>query len=269
MISAIHSLKSELHDWITGVPGSLQKTKSGLQNIHNQGIQTAIKCVVGAHNMKELPDYVNFIQELPDERASLIICGMDYAGMTEEQIEKFKCNCLDVTVYLEQALELVEKIYGNSVAMKVHVSELPLCCLDPCYWSFYDMRIEANSMYDDSHWKKRTESIRDCFPMARACRECQVYSICQGIWRTQYEEYGEKAVIRINSYEYSFFDKKNRYIPMRSDFLKGGQIMKLEDRINIYSKKKGNTISFILNTDGSMERKSGVLCNRLDEWILE
>ncbi|MFC1583936.1 radical SAM/SPASM domain-containing protein [Fibrobacterota bacterium] len=56
---SVFSAESEIHDGITGVPGSLAKTVRGLELLKEQGIRLNIKCVLMKRNVKDYRGIVN------------------------------------------------------------------------------------------------------------------------------------------------------------------------------------------------------------------
>ena len=191
LVSAIHSLKSEIHDNLTGVQGSMEKTVQGLTNVRALGISVEVKCVIGCHNRTELPNYPEWVSRTIGKDSFLLFCGMDYAGMDRSLINCYKSNLLDIRPYLEQALEhgVIWLQTGH-----VKVGELPLCVLDPYYWGTVNKPFKSQGIYNDSHWKKETESVPDIWPMTEECRRCKVKPFCNGIWSAQYKEYRESTV---------------------------------------------------------------------------
>ncbi len=194
IVSAVHSLQDGRHDEVTGVKGSLEKTVSGLQNVHSLGISVYVKCIIGAHNKDELENYVEWTNRVFQNEGGLILCGMDYAGMSPDQIGQYGYNIIEITEQLEKALDKREALCAQGKGIAVRVSELPLCISDPYYWKYFDLRIDQDSRYDDSHWENQKTAVRDYYPMAAVCKQCKAQKLCPGIWRTQYEKYGEAAV---------------------------------------------------------------------------
>ena len=190
LVTAIHSPAAEEHDRVTGVRGSFEKTVQGLNNVLDIGVSVEVKCVVGGRNYQQLPFYPEWVSRTFHNHASLIFCGMDYAGMSREQIERFRVNFREVRPYLEQALDNAAEWMQPGHAV---IGEMPLCAVDPYYWGLVSAPNRAG-IYDDSHWEKEVQSVSDIRPMAKQCASCKVRNSCSGIWRTQFEEYGEDAV---------------------------------------------------------------------------
>ena len=191
LVSAVHSLDNERHDKVTGIKNSLSRTAEGLRNVLGIGITVEVKCIIGPHNFTELPNYPQWVNRNVSPDANLIFCSIDYAGMTKEQIGRYRIDFKSIRPYLEQAFDNSEKWLkaGNTAG-----AEIPLCGIDPYYWNMLIPAPATNSIYDDSHWEKETQSVSDIGPKAKKCDQCIVKGMCHGIWRTQYLEYGEDAV---------------------------------------------------------------------------
>jgi radical SAM protein with 4Fe4S-binding SPASM domain len=61
---SLYSTRADVHDFVTGVPGSFDKTVQGIRYLHELGVAVTIKAVMMNVNQAELPAYPAFAAEL-------------------------------------------------------------------------------------------------------------------------------------------------------------------------------------------------------------
>jgi radical SAM protein with 4Fe4S-binding SPASM domain len=61
---SLYSTRADVHDFVTGVPGSFDKTVQGIRNLHELGVAVTIKAVMMNVNQADLPDYPAFAAAL-------------------------------------------------------------------------------------------------------------------------------------------------------------------------------------------------------------
>lgn len=191
-LTAIHSIDPPIHDQVTGTPGSHERAVQAIHNLLEEGIAVTVKCIVGQHNYCQLPQYYQWVMDEFWGKAGICVSGMDYIGMSEEDISKYGIFYPDMKEYLERMLDLDIKCEGRPERVKV--IELPFCITDPYYWKCYlNNKLDA-TLYQDAFMERPTRRIHDFGPCAKKCESCPVNHICPGIWRTQYLRYGEDSV---------------------------------------------------------------------------
>ena len=199
--TAIHSNIPELHDKVTGSKGSHARTVAGLKNLIPMMIPFTVKQVISKWNYKMLPDFVDFVFREFGPFASLTLCGMDFCGMDEHEIDEVGVSYKEIGKYLETALDMVlsiRKQFGGFP--QVTVADLPLCCVDPYYWGFFTKVSRGKlSQYSaprntDSSVKSDSSVDNDCDIYFNECRSCCVAEYCPGVWSSAYKYFGESVV---------------------------------------------------------------------------
>lgn len=202
--TAIHNNIPELHDRVTAVAGSFDRTVQGLKNLISFGIPFTVKQVISRWNYRNLPEFVDFIYREYGPFASLTLCGMDFCGMNPEEINEVEVPYREVGPYLEKALEMIMSIRRQFGGFPlVTVTDLPLCCVDPYYWGFFTKvsrgalsRYSAPEMADGEIVS--SENVEnDCDVYCEGCAGCCVSDYCPGIWSSAYKYYGEAAVVPV------------------------------------------------------------------------
>ena len=61
---SLYSTRAEVHDFVTGVPGSFERTVAGIRHLRRAGVSVTIKTVVMNLNQHEIDAYVAFATEL-------------------------------------------------------------------------------------------------------------------------------------------------------------------------------------------------------------
>jgi radical SAM protein with 4Fe4S-binding SPASM domain len=61
---SLYSTRADVHDFVTGVPGSFTKTVQGIRYLHELGVAVTIKAVMMSVNEAELPEYPAFAAAL-------------------------------------------------------------------------------------------------------------------------------------------------------------------------------------------------------------
>lgn len=204
VVSAIHSLHPQLHDQVTGVKGSFERTIQGLKNVLSLQIPVTIKQCVSAWNYTELPDFVDFIFREFGSYVSMTICGMDFCGMTDSETRDVAVGYKAMGPYIEKMLDLVDDLRKRFSAFpRFSVCDLPLCAVDPYYWRYYS---KSSRRTLEQYSAPTSENAQigssynvgsDCDAYFQACSSCAANEWCPGVWRTAYQYFGESEASAI------------------------------------------------------------------------
>ena len=203
--TAIHSDQSEMHDRVTKVSGSFERTVQGLRNVISIGIPVTVKQVISNWNYQRLPDFVDFCFREFGPNVSMTLCGMDFCGMKADQINEVAVGYRAIGPFLEKALDLVISLREKMRAFpQFTVTDLPLCCVDPYYWGFF-VKVSRRELsqysapVDNAGQVVSNQQVRnDCDVFFEACRSCCVAQHCPGVWRTAYEYFGNEEACSIH-----------------------------------------------------------------------
>jgi radical SAM protein with 4Fe4S-binding SPASM domain len=61
---SLYSTRAEVHDFVTGVPGSFERTVAGVRHLRHAGVAVTIKTVIMNVNQHEIDAYIAFANEL-------------------------------------------------------------------------------------------------------------------------------------------------------------------------------------------------------------
>ena len=205
--TALHSIHPKKHDLVTSSKGSYERTVTGLLNVMSFGMNVTVKQVVSKWNYQELPQFVDFCFGKFGPRVSMTLCGMDFCGMKPEQIDKVAIDYKSIGPYLEKALDFVVSLRKRFNAFPhFSIADLPLCCVDPYYWSYF-LKVSRGELSQYSAPRGEEGSVSNsgsvvgsCDVFFNECKKCGVSDHCPGVWRTAYEYFRDDVVsaVRVN-----------------------------------------------------------------------
>jgi MoaA/NifB/PqqE/SkfB family radical SAM enzyme len=187
VMTAVHSMFPEVHDQITGVPGSFPGVIQAIHNLLTLGVEVTVKCILSKLNYKQLPQYVRWLSEEFHGEVSLCISGMDYIGMSPAEKEEYMLDYRDAVPYLEELFQG----YGSDPHMvkKIVLIELPLCMTDEKNWHYFQNTRIGEQLYQDAYMNYPTRRCHDFTTDYGECQTCREKSNCPGVWNEQYKTY--------------------------------------------------------------------------------
>lgn len=192
IVTAIHSSYPEVHDEITGVPGSLLDSLKGLDHLVRMGVPVTIKHILSKVSLRTLPETVRYLEQHFSPRVGFQFSTMDYSGRAAKNAGKLFVSMEEIQPVLEQTLDYLER--HMSVERRIRILEAPLCMLDPYYWKYYT--VSQGTIYgyiapnaDEKGVCFHVES--ECGPYFPVCKDCVVREVCPGTWRTAFEVCGD------------------------------------------------------------------------------
>lgn len=194
--TALHSIYPQIHDKITGVKGSFERSVNTLQRLGSYGYLINIKHIIHRDSYKDLTLYLQkMIDIFPYNNVGFIFCGMDYCGMDTLCIDKCKVSFKEISPYLTDALSFFESYKQNR---RLKITDIPLCTVDPYYWEYFSYaQRKSLSAYAAAIGGKPTyinQVKSDCDTFFQECKDCCVNHICPGVWKSAVKILGENAV---------------------------------------------------------------------------
>lgn len=187
ILTAVHSMDPLIHDHITGVKGSFEKTVEGIHCLLDLGIRVSVKHIASALNYKGIPEYAAWISREFGGQAGLCISGMDYIGMTREEKAEYVLDYRDLAPQLERAADFLEE--GRLDLPEFVVIELPLCMTDVKYRKYFLNTRTHDQIYQDAFMNYPARRIHDFTTDHPECSACRVREQCPGIWGEQYKTF--------------------------------------------------------------------------------
>jgi len=220
---SIHGIDSEVHDDLTGVPGSFDKILESIKVISDLGAKIRANTVVTRQNYETISGIADLLDQLGVRAANFLIFNRT------AQVEN---TGMDVDVrYSEAALELEKVIDNYSIRIpKITVREIPFCMMvgyeryvtnllqlqyDPDEWNYlvryestYGLKSTRRAMikgilnltrhrrFPYVNWDTtKHEGIMKYRAItskvkAPQCHHCKYHLICDGVWNAYAENYG-------------------------------------------------------------------------------
>lgn len=197
--TALHGHTKAIHDYVTSKAGSFDRTWVALNKIIETGINLTIKCILTKQNYYYLSNYLEFIYDKFPLSVSLHICGMDYCGINDKQINDFKLNILEDDKPLRNALSKIENYDKVGKQRRVFITDIPLCNIPAEYWNYVITRNRnGTTSYTDPDYIESNyiqhSFINNCDTFFRSCEQCDVQMYCPGSWKSSYELFSESMV---------------------------------------------------------------------------
>lgn len=184
VLTAVHSMVPEIHDHITGVPGSFEKVMRAISVLRTLGVSVTVKCILSNLNYRELPVYINQLGKKFQADVDFCLSGMDYIGMNDQEREEYQLDYQAAVPFIEKMIAANE---CSETGMKnIALIELPLCMMDREYWKYYRRTWGEEQIYQDANMNHPTRRNHDFLPRQDECRNCDLKDRCPGIWSEHY-----------------------------------------------------------------------------------
>jgi MoaA/NifB/PqqE/SkfB family radical SAM enzyme len=191
VVSAIHSSDQLIHERITGVVGSFQRSCDGIYNLLKLNINVTIKQIINKLTYTGLPEWADYVIENFGPQVQVQFTNMDYCGRAEKNAEQLFVSLADIKPYLEKAIDRFER---ENFKRRIRIIEAPFCMLDPYYWKYFVETGQSIDMYSAPNVENSSGFTlnleNQCGTWYNECQSCLVRESCPGIWKSAYE-FGE------------------------------------------------------------------------------
>ena len=182
---SLHAHQAALSDALTGRPGDFESTAACLRLAVERGLRPTVNHVICAPNYRELPDFVDFLSRLTDNRASLtfaFITPLYLAGQRPHLIPRLS----DVSPHLHAALDRAESTGLDVVVLSR--PGIPPCFLGPRRLHFSDLPKHVHRIASEDLHKKQKGA---------QCARCMYDSVCGGVWKGYAALHGTDELVPI------------------------------------------------------------------------
>jgi MoaA/NifB/PqqE/SkfB family radical SAM enzyme len=167
---SIHGVDPEIHDGLTGVPGSFRQTCEGLENLERLGCRFSTNTVVTRLNFLSLGRLVCMLM---NEFPSTLLATLSFVrpeGRAARRFAKVAAPLWEVLPYVRHAVDL-----GRAHGLRVETESIPLCLLrEDCD------RASEGVVRTDPKGRSGGGPARERKRYA-ACRRCELRASCPGI----------------------------------------------------------------------------------------
>jgi MoaA/NifB/PqqE/SkfB family radical SAM enzyme len=182
---SLHGHTPEVHDGLTGAPGSFLQTVAGIRNIKKRGQRVITNTVITESNYRFLPDIARLLVALGVEQYQFAF--MHLSGHAEENKSWLTARKSAVEPWVKKGLDV-----GIRAGLRVMTEAIPYCLMSG-YESYVAERIipstkifDADSVVEDYTLARRTEGKAK----GPRCAECAYDRSCEGPWREYPEMFG-------------------------------------------------------------------------------
>ena len=184
---ALHSARAEVHDGITGCPGSQATSLAAIDTLTAMGVPVWIKIIL---NKVTYPELANISQLLRDRytpgQIKVVLTATDYAGRAEKNEEELFATFAEMQNATES---FIDSLIDLDEPYSIKLIEMPLCATDPYYWKLYSKPLMTTDGYFAPNAKAEgnvsTAEPMLCHPVGE-CGACPVKHMCQGVWESAY-----------------------------------------------------------------------------------
>lgn len=199
IVTALHSADPVPHDAVTRHPGSHSAAVRSIDKLVSLHMRVILKVILSVNTCRRLKSIMDFAYERWGTAVRFNLCGLDLCGADAETIRSTPVDYAQEGRMIEEALDLAEKRYGESLPRYVNITEYPLCYIDPYFWKLFVSRRNASHMtaYIKENSFLRADALRaesSCDAHALACGECAAAPVCPGFWHSVYRVRGEDCV---------------------------------------------------------------------------
>jgi len=191
---ALISHKNNIHDKLTGLKGSYQKTLNGINNLLKANIEVTVNIVINKLNYQTLPEYISFIAKKFPAIKLIGIAVVQPHGRAHDNIDLLLPKYSDIYPFIKQAIIKAKKL---GIKLDNHYCGLPLC-----FWNENELNLslefEENKRLRDSYNNDlhfRIKKIIQDKKQGPPCLKCYLRNFCNGIWK-DYEKVYEWTDIK-------------------------------------------------------------------------
>lgn len=191
--TSLYSMNADVHDSITSVKGSFEKTKKAIETLYQHDIPMQINCPIMKQNKGTYPDVLNWAREMNIEADS------DYMlfGCFDGSCKNLKCrlDLSELEPFIAKELDRGGDVGGRNHSIgKSDYTICPVCisslCVShsgkvyPCEgWQSHTLgNIKKDTLKTIWETSERVKELRsltyDDFPKCQVCKDKEFCSIC-------------------------------------------------------------------------------------------
>lgn len=187
-IVSFHSHVSETMEYISGAPGSYDKTIYGIENLIDAGARVMLNCVINTYNRKELKSYVRYCAERFQGRCTIKFVFPLRVGRGKEW-DGVELQFKDIKTELCEAHTL-----GKMLGLQIFYESIPNCILeDDSIFNLGRTGFGETHYLEDKEGRRLTsmlhlDSLGSIY--APLCSDCVSLKNCCGISKNYIYQYG-------------------------------------------------------------------------------
>lgn len=182
---SLHGSRPEVHDFLTGSPGSFLQTVSGIRNLKRLGARVITNTVVTKANYRDLPRVAELLVSLGVDQYQFAF--MHVSGRAAENKDWLVARKSVIEPWVKKGLDV-----GIRAGRRVMTEAIPYCFMAGYEDCVAERIIPATKIFDaetvieDYTLTRRTEGKAK----APSCGRCAYDEVCEGPWREYPELFG-------------------------------------------------------------------------------
>ncbi|MFW6024795.1 MAG: radical SAM protein [Candidatus Woesearchaeota archaeon] len=170
----IYSPDKKVHEKITQLKGSWDKSVNGLKRLLNYDISCGIRTVSSKMNYNSFKNYGDFINKNKLHKvSSFTFIGMDVIGSAYENKDKLLISHLDLAPKIEEGIDSLRKVLPDG---KIEVHLLPKAIFNKKYRKFVIKSGCVDGAFTDN---------------GELCKECVYYNDCPRLMNSYVKFFGK------------------------------------------------------------------------------
>jgi MoaA/NifB/PqqE/SkfB family radical SAM enzyme len=182
---ALHGSRPEIHDFLTGAPGSFVQTARGIRNARKLGVNVVTNSVVTKSNMRDLPELAKLLVALGvNQYQFAFVHILGNAAKNKTWLVPRKTV---LEPWIKKGLDV-----GIRAGVNVMTEAIPFCFMSG-YEDYVAEQVIPQTMIFDANFKvDEFNAYRKAQGKIHGprCGECKYCSKCEGPWREYPEMFG-------------------------------------------------------------------------------
>ncbi|HBL18502.1 MAG: hypothetical protein A2X36_10705 [Elusimicrobia bacterium GWA2_69_24] len=175
---SLHGSRPEIHDFLTGAPGSFLQTVSGIRNLKKQGLKVITNSVITRANYRDLPELAALFVSLGVDQFQFAFVHI--LGQAAENRGWLIPRKVLIEPWVKRGLDI-----GLAAGRVVMTEAIPFCRLRGYESCIAERIIPETVVYDaeatiESYTRVRQQEGKTKGPR---CPECAYESVCEGPWK--------------------------------------------------------------------------------------
>ncbi len=182
---SLHGSRPEIHDYLTGAPGSFLQTAAGIRNIKKHGARVITNSVVTKANYRDLPTLAGLLVSLGVDQYQFAF--MHITGHAGDNKNWLTARKKVIEPWVKKGLDVARR-----AGRRAMTEAIPYC-----FMSGYENHVaesvipttkifDAESVVEDYSYSRRKEGKIK----GPRCGSCAYFEACEGPWREYPEMFG-------------------------------------------------------------------------------
>lgn len=184
-VVSVHGSKSEIHDAITRVPGSLKHAVKGIKNMKTLGTHVRTNTVMSKMNDSDFPGIMELLLRLEVDHVN--ISAIHTSGAAHRNFHQVVPLYRDIYPYLQESAAII-----SAAGVPLTLEGFPFCTIPGMEHYIIDWESQKFKMMLREYVMEDYEAYMDdaMRQHGEPCRQCHQKSVCGGVYREYITEIG-------------------------------------------------------------------------------